>query len=204
MKFALWIIFILCSLHMLQAQTTPIGALRPYLDTLNTSQKVELLDYMRHLGVGIDRQVAQSFLELDKKKQDRVLQYIRLQLMKKPEGEADERTTVRFVKDTLFLGRLDEGSIVSDSFLVTNTGSRPYLIKEIKASCDCTVLRRPEYPLMPGETAAIRIDFDTRGKIGVSTPGVVIYDNSRPNGRQIVYLQADIVPRVKPKNMSGN
>jgi hypothetical protein len=57
---------------------------------------------------------------------------------------------------------------------------------------------------MPGETAAIRVDFDTRGKIGLSTPGVVIYDNTRPNGRQIVYLQADIVPRVKPKNTNGN
>jgi len=33
---------------------------------------------------------------------------------------------------------------------------------------------------------------------------VVIYDNSRPNGRQIVYLNAEIVPRVKPKNTNGN
>jgi hypothetical protein len=204
MKFTLWISLILCSLHTVRAQTTPIGELRPYLDTLNTSQKVELLEYMRHLGVSIDRQVAQSFLELDKKKQERALQYVRLQLMKNPAGETDDRTTVRFAKDTLFLGRLDEGVTVSDSFLVTNTGSRPYLIKDVKATCDCTVLRRPEYPLMPGETAAIRVDFDTRGKIGLSTPGVVIYDNTRPNGRQIVYLQADIVPRVKPKNTNGN
>jgi len=94
--------------------------------------------------------------------------------------------------------------VFTDSFLVTNTGAKPYIIKDVKATCDCTVLRRPTYPLMPGETAAIRVEFDPRGKIGKTTPGVVVYDNTRPNGRHIVYLNAEVVPRVKPKNSLGN
>jgi hypothetical protein len=122
----------------------------------------------------------------------------------KPENITDDRTTVRFAKDTLHIGSVEEGDVIIDSFMVTNTGARPYLIKDVKATCDCTVLRRPEYPVMPGETAAIRVEFDTRGKIGRSTPGVVLYDNTRPNGRQIVYLQAEVKPRVKPRNNMGN
>jgi hypothetical protein len=185
------------------AQTVAIGEMRPYLDTLSVEQKLELLEYMRHLGSSLDREVAQSYLQLDKNQQDRALQYIRLQLMKKP-GELDDRTTVRFKQDTLNLGQVGEGEVFIDSFLVTNTGARPYVIKDVKATCDCTVLRRPTYPVMPGETAAIRVEFDTRGKIGKTTPGIVLYDNTRPNGRQIVYLQADVVPRVKPKDSMGN
>ncbi len=192
-------------IQVLSAQTVSIGELRPYLDTLSTNQKVELLEYMRHLGSSIDREVAQSYLQLHKDQQARALQYIRLQLLKK-QGmvETDDRTTVRWTQDTIQLGEVGEGEVIIDSFQVTNTGARPYHIKGVKATCDCTVLRRPTYPVMPGETASIRVEFDTRGKIGKTTPGVVVYDNTRPNGRHIVYLNAEVVPRVKPKNSLGN
>ncbi len=207
MKFAFQfclLLFISIVSKPLAAQTVSIGELRPYLDTLSVDQKVNLLDYMRYLGSGIDREVAQSYLQLDKAQQDRALQYIRLQLLKKAGVEADDRTTVRWAVDTIQIGQVGEGEAIIDSFLVTNTGARPYVIKDVKTTCDCTVLRRPKYPLMPGETAAIRIEFDTRGKIGRSTPGVIVYDNTRPNGRHIVYLNAEIVPRVKPKDNMGN
>ncbi|MBL7808732.1 MAG: DUF1573 domain-containing protein [Saprospiraceae bacterium] len=195
------LILLLAVGNALQAQS--IGELRPYLDTLNVEQKLQLLEYMRHQGSSLDREVAQSYLQLDKDKQERALQFIRLQLLKK-QGDHEDRTTVRFKQDTLQLGKVEEGDIIIDSFLVTNTGSKPYLIQNTKASCDCTVLRRPTFPLMPGETAAIRVEFDSRGKMGLSTPGIVIYDNTRPNGRQIVYLRADVMPRVKPKDGMGN
>jgi len=189
--------------HQMSAQTVAIGEMRPYLDTLSVDQKVELLNYMRYLGSSIDREVAQSYLQLDKSGQDRALQYIRLQLLKKQAG-TDDRTTVRWAQDTIQVGQVGEGEVFTDSFMVTNTGAKPYIIKDVKATCDCTVMRRPTYPVMPGETAAIRVEFDTRGKIGRTTPGVVIYDNTRPNGRHIVYLNAEVVPRVKPKNNMGN
>lgn len=209
MKIAVKILCFLAFLafsQLLSAQKVAIGELRPYLDTLTREQKLDLLEYMRHLGSSIDRQIAQSYLELEEAQQERALQYIRLHILKRS-GEGivdDKRTTVRFAQDTLQLGQIGEGEILLDSFLVTNTGANPYIISDVKATCDCTVLRRPTYPLMPGETAAIRVEFDARGKIGRTTPGVVLYDNTRPNGRQIVYLNAEIVPRVKPKNSLGN
>ena len=199
--------FLLLSFSVLfwqaNAQTVSIGSLRPYLDTLTVAQKVDLLGYLRYQGSSIDREVAQSFLQLDKEKQDRALQYIRLELLKKL-GETEDRTTVRWNRDTIQLGRVEEGESITDSFMVTNTGAKPYLIKDIKTTCDCTVIRRPTYPLMPGETAAVRVEFDTRGKAGQTPPGVVVYDNTAPNGRHIVYLNGEIVPRVKLKNGLGN
>ncbi|MDO8365991.1 MAG: DUF1573 domain-containing protein [Saprospiraceae bacterium] len=203
-RFLLFFFFALI-FRQLSAQTVSIGAMRPYLDTLSLEQKIDLLAYMRHLGSSIDREVTQSYLQLDKAQQERALQYTRLELLKRSGREAsDDRTTVRWAQDTIQLGKVWENEAIIDSFLVTNTGAKPYIIKDVKATCDCTVLRRPTYPLMPGETAAIRVEFDPRGKIGQTTPGVVVYDNTRPNGRHIVYLNADVVPRVKPKNSMGN
>lgn len=202
-RFILFLFALILSTQ-LSAQTVSIGEMRPYLDTLSVAQKLELLEYMRHLGSSLDREVTQSYLQLEKDKQERALQYIRLQLLKKTGTETDDRTTVRWAKDTLQLGQVYEGDALIDSFQVTNTGSRPYIIKDIKATCDCTVLRRPSYPIMPGETASVRVEFDSRGKVGRTTPGVVVYDNTRPNGRHIVYLNAEVLPRVKPKNSMGN
>jgi hypothetical protein len=195
------LILLLAVGNALQAQS--IGEMRPYLDTLTVEQKLQLLEYMRYQGSSLDREVAQSYLQLDKDKQERALQFIKLQLLKKQESPED-RTTVRIKQDTLQLGKVEAGEIIIDSFLITNTGSRPYQIRDAKASCDCTVLRRPAFPVMPGETVAIRVEFDTRGTIGLSTPGIVFYDNSRPNGRQIVYLRGEVIPRVKPKDSIGN
>lgn len=105
--------------------------------------------------------------------------------------------------DTLFFDNIDEGYILLDSFKVTNIGEHPYVVREVKTTCDCTVLRYPKEPLMPGETATIRIEFDSAGKAGLAQPGIVIYDNSAPNLRSIIYLSGYIISRKKPKNSAG-
>ncbi|MBK7938794.1 MAG: DUF1573 domain-containing protein [Lewinellaceae bacterium] len=116
-----------------------------------------------------------------------------------------ERTTVIWQPDTLFFGEVYEGAILLDSFQVTNTGTNPYMIKSVKTSCDCTVLRFPTYSIMPGETAAIRVEFDSAGKAGHAQPGIVVYDNSQPNSRNILYIDGNVMPRKKPRNsLEGN
>ena len=117
--------------------------------------------------------------------------------------DSQERTTVQWEPDTLFFGEIGEGMILLDSFQVTNTGEYPYIIRSVKASCDCTVLRFPKEPLQPGQTAVIRVEFDSAGKAGDALPGIVVYDNSRPNMRHILYLSGYIIPRKKPKNPLG-
>lgn len=114
-----------------------------------------------------------------------------------------DRTTVNWEPDTLFFGEINEGHILLDSFRVTNTGDQPYTIRNVKASCDCTVFRFPKEPLPPGQTATIRVEFDSAGKAGDALPGIVVYDNSRPNMRNILYLSGYIIPRKKPKNPLG-
>jgi hypothetical protein len=111
-----------------------------------------------------------------------------------------DKTTVQWEPDTLLFGEIHEGTILLDSFKVTNTGEYPYVIKSVKASCDCTVLRYPKEPLQPGQTATIRVEFDSAGKAGDALPGIIVYDNSRPNMRTIIYLSGYIIPRKKPNN----
>ncbi len=151
---------------------------------------------MRYLGLSIDKEVQQSYEQLNAEKKERVQMYI--QLKTQDAGAPLPRTTVRWNRDTIHFGTIEEGSILLDSFKVTNTGKQPYIIKEIKTSCDCTVLKYPEYPVMPGETATIRIEFDSRGKSGATEPGIIVSDNSIPNSRTILYFKGIVQQRKVP------
>ncbi len=119
-------------------------------------------------------------------------------------SETQNYTTVHWNRDTLEFGIIEEGAILLDSFVVTNTGAVPYEIRNVRSSCDCTVLRYPKTPVQPGKSASIRIEFDSHGKAGWTQPGIVVYDNSTPNLRSILYLNGRVVPRKKPKNPLGN
>lgn len=115
-------------------------------------------------------------------------------------SEVNDYTTVRWNRDTLDFQVIEEGTILLDSFVVTNTGTVPYQIYSVRSSCDCTVLRYPKTPVQPGKSASIRIEFDSQGKAGNTQPGIVVYDNSSPNLRSILYLNGHVKPRRKSKN----
>jgi hypothetical protein len=132
---------------------------------------------------------------LDTQNQQRVAQYI---AVLKNTGKPTP-TTVHWNFETLQFATIEEGAILMDSFVVTNTGSAPYIIRESKTTCDCTVLSIPPFPVMPGDTAVVRIEFDSINKAGHAQPGIILYDNSRPNKRSILYLSGEITPKDKVK-----
>lgn len=46
-------------------------------------------------------------------------------------------------------------------FEFTNTGNAPLIISNVKSTCGCTVPKKPEGPIMPGETGEIEVKYDT-------------------------------------------
>jgi len=47
-------------------------------------------------------------------------------------------------------------------FVFKNTGTEPLLITNARGSCGCTVPDWPKDPIRPGETAVIKIKYDTK------------------------------------------
>lgn len=45
------------------------------------------------------------------------------------------------------------------SFEVKNTGNKPLIIDDVSASCGCTMPKKPEGPIAPGETDIIEVKF---------------------------------------------
>lgn len=57
----------------------------------------------------------------------------------------------KFEKETIDYGKISKGSNGERVFIFTNTGTQPLIIKNIQSSCGCTVPKKPEKPIMPGE-----------------------------------------------------
>lgn len=176
----------------LQAQPTKSSDIRPALKSLSTEQKLRLLEYIRFLGADLDKEVQFSFEQLNQTNREKATYYAGV--LQKDAGNLS-RTTVVWSRDTLRFGFIEEGTILLDSFVVTNTGKSPYVVTDIRTSCDCTVLKKPEFPIMPGESHTLRVEFNSSGKRGRSQPGIIVYDNSTPNLRNILYLDGEVIPR---------
>ena len=73
-------------------------------------------------------------------------------------------TTITFDEPTFDFGEVMEGEKVTHDYTFTNTGDEPLVISNAKGSCGCTVPDWPREPIAVGESASIKVMFDTKGK----------------------------------------
>ncbi|HLT34113.1 MAG TPA: DUF1573 domain-containing protein [Aquaticitalea sp.] len=68
---------------------------------------------------------------------------------------------IEFKTDTIDYGTIEKGSDGVRVFEFTNTGNAPLIISDVKSTCGCTVPKKPEGPIMPGEKGEISVKYDT-------------------------------------------
>lgn len=68
---------------------------------------------------------------------------------------------IEFKTDTIDYGTIEKGADGVRVFEFTNTGNAPLIISEVKSTCGCTVPKKPEAPIMPGQTGEISVKYDT-------------------------------------------
>ena len=105
---------------------------------------------------------------------------------------AADRKPVMTFKDTLYnFGTIHEGEVVEHEFSFTNTGKTPLLINSAAGSCGCTVPQYPHEPIAPGQSATLKVTFNSAGKSGHQEKSVSIQTNTVRNVHYI-YIQAEI------------
>lgn len=72
------------------------------------------------------------------------------------------QTTMEVTPNVYDFGVIDKETPVSTIFTVKNTGDNPLTINDAKASCGCTVPRKPEEPILPGETGELEVTFTSK------------------------------------------
>jgi hypothetical protein len=68
---------------------------------------------------------------------------------------------IEFETETIDYGTIEKGADGIRVFKFKNTGDAPLIISSVKSSCGCTVPKKPEKPILPGENGEIEVKYDT-------------------------------------------
>lgn len=117
----------------------------------------------------------------------------------------NEQPIFKFDTEIINYGKIAMGTDGKRVFEFTNTGKSPLIITRVQASCGCTVPKKPENPIMPGEKGKIEVSYDTKRPGGFSK-AITIFSNAKTS-RKIIkikgYVEKVAAPEKK-QNMLSN
>ena len=70
---------------------------------------------------------------------------------------------------------------------------RRWVILRAQASCGCTVPSYPEYPIAPGDTAEMKVEYRTRHRPGEFSKYIFVYSNTKPD-RTTLQIKGVVIP----------
>ncbi|QVY65866.1 DUF1573 domain-containing protein [Polaribacter sp. Q13] len=90
----------------------------------------------------------------------------------------------KFEKETIDYGKIDKSSNGERVFVFTNIGDQPLIIKNVQSSCGCTVPKKPEQPIMPGQKGEIKVSYDTK-RVGGFSKTITVFSNAKTARKMI-------------------
>ncbi|MBU3009947.1 DUF1573 domain-containing protein [Polaribacter vadi] len=96
----------------------------------------------------------------------------------------------KFEAESINYGKINKGSNGERTFIFTNIGDKPLIIKNIKSTCGCTVPKKPEKPIMPGEKGEIKVSYNTK-IVGGFSKSITIFSNAK-NPRKVIRIKGNV------------
>ena len=98
---------------------------------------------------------------------------------------------IEFEEEVHDFGQMKQHGDASTEFKFTNTGSEPLIISNAKGSCGCTVPTWPREPIAPGETATIKVKYDSK-RVGPINKSVTITSNAENAPTKVIRIKGNI------------
>tara|TARA_B100000886_G_scaffold99320_1_gene65901 strand:+ start:196 stop:594 length:399 start_codon:yes stop_codon:yes gene_type:complete len=107
--------------------------------------------------------------------------------------ESQEKVAeVTFEKILIDYGIIDHGVDGKRTFNFKNTGTAPLIFNRIYSSCGCTIPKKPEKPILPGESGSIDVEYDTK-RTGAFQKAITVNSNA-VNSNIILRIKGEILP----------
>jgi hypothetical protein len=85
---------------------------------------------------------------------------------------------VTFQKAVHDFGKVAESAgSVSCEFTFKNTGTAPFIIQRVHASCGCTTPDYTNEPVLPGKEGKIKVTYSTTGRPGIINKDITVFSN---------------------------
>lgn len=89
----------------------------------------------------------------------------------------EKMAKIQFKAETVDYGLIEKGSDGIRVFEFTNTGEVPLIISKVSSSCGCTIPKKPEQPILPGQTGEIQVKYDTN-RVGPIRKAITVISNA--------------------------
>jgi len=110
--------------------------------------------------------------------------------------ESQEKVAeVTFEKILIDYGIIDHGVDGKRTFNFKNTGTAPLIFNRIYSSCGCTIPKKPEKPILPGESGSIDVEYDTK-RTGAFQKAITVNSNA-VNSNIILRIKGEILPELE-------
>ena len=104
----------------------------------------------------------------------------------------EKNPMINFEKETIDYGDISKGSEGTRTFVFENTGTAPLLIKGVRSSCGCTIPKKPEDPIAPGEKGEIIVRYDTNRE-GVFRKTITVNTNVPTNAMIALKIKGSVL-----------
>ena len=99
---------------------------------------------------------------------------------------------ITFKETIIDYGIIENGVDGKKTFEFKNTGDSPLIFSRIFSSCGCTIPKKPEKPIEPGESGIIEVEYDTK-RTGLFQKAITVNSNAKtPN--IILRIKGEVLP----------
>lgn len=95
------------------------------------------------------------------------------------------------------LGTVHMGDTIYFAFSFYNTGAHPVVIEKAESSCSCTEAIKPEKPVQPGDSAAVRVILYTQKTITGTIRKTIRVNIAGSKQPRILLYEAEITGHKK-------
>lgn len=93
------------------------------------------------------------------------------------EAQSKPLTSLALSESQFDFGKIKKGETVEHVYEVTNTGTNPLIISQVKPGCGCTAPNYTKDPILPGQKGNITLKFDSSSFDGMVSKQAEVYAN---------------------------
>ena len=105
---------------------------------------------------------------------------------------------ISFKETIIDYGIIENGDDGKRTFEFKNTGNSPLIFTRIFSSCGCTIPKKPEKPVQPGESGTIEVKYDTK-RTGLFQKAITVNSNAKTSNI-ILRIKGEVLPEREDDN----
>ena len=104
----------------------------------------------------------------------------------------EKSAEISFTETIIDYGTIENGEDGKRTFEFKNTGNAPLIFSRIFSSCGCTIPKKPEKPILPGQSGSIEVEYDTK-RTGLFQKAITVNSNAKTSN-VILRIKGEVLP----------